>query len=322
MTIRRAAGFTALASFVAMIVLIVLIVVQAIRAPEPERGGTIGVIALADGPTPGDVLFPHQQLAVLQALGARWGLRGVRAVTYEAIDGLPVMVVMLRRPLAYSEAIDLDAWVRAGGRALVLAEPGRSWAGPGDSVEPNLRDSTWGLRLVARGDGPLALPGGGTLMLRNAGRWTASDGCSLRIDGFVAECRPGEGRVLLVADTGLLDRNAMDLNGNGLDSATGMVGQLVEALEQSRPVPTTFVHGGGLYARAQPPMALIIAMGGLFWVAVGAVTVWAILLGMAKKSRERPTGPARIVRDPAIAAGPARIVHQSAPSNEAPAERQ
>jgi hypothetical protein len=311
MTIRRAAGFTALGSFIAMIALMVLMVVQAIRAPEPGRGGAIGVIALAEGPALGGIMLPDQQLAVLQALGARWDLRGVQAMTFEAIDGLPVVVVMLRRPLAYSEAIDLDAWVRAGGRALVLAEPGRSWAGPGDTVESNLRDSTWGLRLAARNDGPLALPGGGTLMLRNAGRWTASAGCSLRVDSFMAECRPGKGRVLLVADTGLLDRNAFDLNGAGFDSATGMIGQLVEVLEQNRPLPAAFVQGGGRYAPAQPPMALIMAMGALFWLAVGAVAVWAILLGMAKTSRERPTGPARIVRDP-IPTGPARTVRQPA----------
>ena len=301
MTIRRVAGFTALGSIVAIIVLTVLMVMQIARAAEPDRGGTIGVIALADAPSAGGIMLPDQQLAVLKELGARWDLQGLRAVTYEAIENLPVVVVMLRRPLSYSEAIDLDAWVRAGGRALVLAEPGRSWAGPADMVDANLRDSTWGLRLAARADGPLMLPGRGTLMLRNAGRWTASGGCSLRVDGFVAECRPGKGRVLLVADTGLLDRNTFDLNGDGFDSATGMVGQLVEALERGRPVPAAFAPGGGAYTRTRPPMALIIAIGALVWVALGALVVWAILLGMARTPARVGGGPARIVRDqPAI----------------------
>lgn len=297
MTVKRAAGFTALGSFVAMIALIAVLVVQSVRAPEPERRGTIGFIALADGSAMGGIMLPDQQLAVLHALVARWDVRGMRAMTYEAIDDMPVMVVMLRRPLSYSEAIDLDAWVRDGGHALVLAEPGRSWAGPGDAVEANLRDSTWGLRLAARDDGPLALPGGGTLMLRNAGRWVASGGCSVREDGFLAECRPGKGRVLLVADTGLLDRNALDLNGGGFDSATGLIGQLIGALERDTPVPAAFVQGGGAYTRAQPPMMLFIAIGALFWVAVGALVVWAILLGMARAPARVGTGPARIVRD-------------------------
>lgn len=311
MTIRRAAGFTALGSFIAMIALLVAIFVQIVRQPVPQRGGIIGFVALANAPGLRDVLLSAQQLAVLNDLTARWDIRSVRPLTYEVMDGLPVAVVMLRRPMSYSEAIDLDAWVRDGGRTLILAEPGRSWPAPGDAVDANLRGATWGLRLAARQGGPLALPGGGTLWLRNAGRWTASDACASRQDGFLTECRPGKGRAVLIGDTGLLDRNSFDLDGDAQDSATGMIGQLIEALEQDRPLPATFVRGGGQYARVPPPMALIMAMGALFWVALGAVAVWAILLGMAKSARARPTGPARIVRDPAVA-GPARIVRQSA----------
>lgn len=321
MTIRRAAGFTALGSFIAMIALLAAIVVQIVRQPVPEQGGIIGFVALADAPGLRDILMSAQQLAVLNDLTARWDIRSVRPLTYEAMDGLPVAVVMLRRPMSYSEAIDLDAWIRDGGRALILAEPDRSWAAPGDAVDANLRSATWGLRLAPRADGPLALPGGGTLLLRNAGRWTASEGCNPRQDGFLTECRPGKGRVVLIGDTGLLDRNAFDLQGDAQDSATGMIGQLIEALEENRPLPAAFVRGGGNYARVQPPMALIMAMGGLFWLALAAVAVWAVLLGLAKSSRERPTGPARIVRDPAVATGTARVVHQSVPvtPNEGPA---
>lgn len=313
MTIRRVAGFTALGSFVAMIAMMVALVVQIARQPVPEQGGIIGFVALADAPGMRDILMSAQQLAVLNDLRARWDIRSVRPLTYEAMDGLPVAVVMLRRPMSYSEAIDLDVWVRDGGRALILAEPGKGWPAPDDAVDANLRSATWDLRLAAREDGPLALPGGGTLLLNNAGRWTASTGCNPRQDGFLTECRPGKGRVVLVGDTGLLDRNSFDLQGDAQDSATGMIGQLVEALERGRPLPTAFVRGGGNYSRVPPPMALIMAMGTLFWVALGSVAVWAVLLGMAKTARDRPTGPARIVRDPVVA-GPARIVRQSVPA--------
>jgi hypothetical protein len=237
-------------------------------------------------------------MAVVKQLDRRWNLHGLSSLTYEAIDDLPMLVVVLRRPLTYAEAIDVDAWVRDGGRALVLAEPGVSWAGPTDTVNPLLRDATWGLRLAARDDEVLALPGGGALALHNAGRWTASAGCNVRLDGLLAECRPGKGRALLVADTGLLDRKPLDLTGGDFDNATGLVGALAEALANGKPVPATFATGGGEYARGQPSMTLMLVISGLSTIALGALAVWAILIGVARTPvRAVATGPARIVRD-------------------------
>lgn len=298
MTLRRAAGLTALGSVIAVVALMVLLLVQVARAPTPT--GTVGVIALTESPLDGGIVLPDQHLAVLQQIGLRRDLRNVRSMTYEAIEGLPVLVVILRRPLSYGEAIDLDAWVRGGGDALIFAEPDASWAAPGDTVDPNLRDATWGRRLTKGG-----LP-------RGAGQWTMSGGCRLRLDGLLAECRPGKGRALLVADTGLLDRNPLDPMGAQLARSTGLIDALVEALQNGTPVPATFAPGGGALGPGQPSMLLMIALGSLVWVALGALIVWVILINMANKRSRVASGPARVVRD-----HPARIVNTSGTSGAA-----
>jgi hypothetical protein len=297
MNVRKIAGFTALASLILMIALFALGIARIVRAPEPERGGEIGLIALAEARPVSEMILAEHQLAVLRELYARWAFRWVPAITYEAMEGVPVMVVTLRRPLFYSEAIDLDAWVRDGGRALLFAEPGQSWPAPADTVNADLVDSTWALRLAPRDDGPLVLPGGSSLMLHNAGRWRARGGCDVRADGFIAECRPGKGRVLLVADTGLLDRDVINPYSDEFSDTVGMVGQLIEALERDAPVPARFVRGEGGYARPKPPAMLFIAAGSLFWVALGALVVWVLLRNATAAGRPTAQGRARIVRN-------------------------
>lgn len=316
MTIRRAAGLTALGSGIAMIAMLVIFIIKIARAPEPQRDGTIGVVGVEERGARG-LTMGVQPLAVLDALNMRWEVRGLRAITYEGLEEVPVAVIVLRRPLAHAEAIDLAAWIRDGGRALILAEPGLSWAKPGEAVHPDLREAKLGLRLANRPDGQMALNGGGALHLRNAGRWVEVGGCALRQEALLADCRSGAGRAVLVGDTGLLDRAGLDAE--AFERATALIGHLIEALEKNRPVPSSFAARPGEYARPEPSMVPMMAMGGLFWLALGALVVWVILLNMSRPARRTvATGPARAVRDPDGFSGPARIVHRDESGPVAP----
>lgn len=110
--------------------------------------------------------------------------------------------------------VELDAWVRRGGRVLLLADPVLEWESErplGDTFRPApifpdtglLR--RWGLRLDAPEErGPAQRQIGSASVL------TASPGllfgnCNISADRFVARCEVGEGRVTVLADADFLD---------------------------------------------------------------------------------------------------------------------
>ena len=143
-------------------------------------------------------------------------LRAVGSVTLldRVPDGGPGaerLVLLQPRRLDPAELIAIDRWVRAGGQALVLADPALSWSGEyplGDPRNPlpvSLLDPLlehWGVRLEL-GDrnggksGPFSSTSG-FFSLR-------SSDCELSVQAIVALCHPGRGRALMVADADWLD---------------------------------------------------------------------------------------------------------------------
>lgn len=128
-------------------------------------------------------------------------------------EGLAADRLMLLQPrrLDPAELVAIDAWVRAGGQALVLADPALRWGGDhplGDPRNPlpvSLLDPLlehWGVRLeladpTRRGDDAI---------LTAPGFFTAlSSQCEPRRDATVALCRAGRGRALIVADADWLN---------------------------------------------------------------------------------------------------------------------
>lgn len=124
--------------------------------------------------------------------------------------------LLLAQPPAQTaeNLVSLDAWVRRGGRVLLLADPMLEWpsARPlGDPLRPApmFADTGllqhWGLRLEApTARGP---------QLRRLGEYdvlTVSPGtldgaCQTSPDRLVAHCRVGRGQATVVADADLLD---------------------------------------------------------------------------------------------------------------------
>jgi hypothetical protein len=129
--------------------------------------------------------------------------------------------------------VALDAWVRGGGRLLLLADPMLEWPSSrplGDPLRPApmFMDTGllqhWGLRL----DAPDKR---GTAMRRLGGYevLTASPGslfgkCAISPDRLVARCAIGKGRATIVADADFLD--TADLGSGSRHNLDAVLGEL------------------------------------------------------------------------------------------------
>ena len=148
------------------------------------------------------------------------------------------MLLMAHPRAQTAEAlVDLDAWVRGGGRLLLLADPALDWPserGLGDRLRPppGYADTGllahWGMALErpeARGPVRATLDGRHLLLL-SPGRLRAP-GCTLLADRIVARCRIGRGEVTVIADADLIDpAQAGDAIGDNLDSVLAELARL------------------------------------------------------------------------------------------------
>ena len=125
-------------------------------------------------------------------------------------------LLLMAHPLAQpAEAlVDLDRWVRGGGRLLLLADPMLEWPSErplGDPLRPPpaFADTGllahWGLRLDApdaRGPKERSL-GGLEILTVSPGSLVGK--CAISNDRLVAHCRIGKGQATIVADADFLD---------------------------------------------------------------------------------------------------------------------
>ncbi len=166
---------------------------------------------------------------VLQALETRYRVQPI-SVTSAAELGRGRLLLMAH-PLAQTadNLIALDAWVRAGGRVLLLADPMLEWPSSrplGDPLRPAPMFSDtgllarWGLRL----DTPEA-SGPRTRMLAGLEVLTASPGtlhgrCRIASNRLMADCAVGRGRAIVVADADFI----------GVEQLDGPAGRNLDAL--------------------------------------------------------------------------------------------
>jgi len=170
---------------------------------------------------------PHWARAVIET---HYRLRPLDYLSAEALQDFRLLLLAQPRGLSGQENVALDAWVRAGGRALLFADPamtGHSRFAIGDRrrrqdvalLSPIL--AHWGLELrfddrqpegrhlrdsvppLLNPPLPVDLPG--ELVLRGE-----TGECTLLGEGIAAECRLGSGAVLVVADAALLESDAGD----------------------------------------------------------------------------------------------------------------
>ena len=205
--------------------LLLLICGAAAFALIPREGREMPPRAEADKPvlmllTTLPLLFPEQFTLqgggskALTALETRYRVIPVATTGAEPLkEG---RLLLLAHPLAQTaEAlVDLDNWVRAGGRVMLLADPKLDWPSErplGDKLRPPpaFADTGllkhWGLSLhppTQSGPQPRELAGR-QILTASPGSLTGS--CETEDDGLLSRCRIGKGRVTVVADADFLN---------------------------------------------------------------------------------------------------------------------
>ena len=160
---------------------------------------------------------------VREQLERSFALTPLDALEPENLANVDRLLLAQPRPLAPSENVALDEWLRDGGRLLIFADPlltRHSEFSIGDRrrpqdvvlISPILK--RWGLELqfdetqpvgerwvdTYDGEFPVNLPG--QFLQVEA---SAPSQCTVSEGGLLAECEVGEGRVTLLADAAILD---------------------------------------------------------------------------------------------------------------------
>jgi hypothetical protein len=166
-----------------------------------------------------DFLLEGGGSPVLKALQARYRIVPI-SVTDEA-ELAKGRLLLMAHPLAQraEDLVELDEWVRGGGRVLLLADPMLEWPssrplGHPLRPPPMFMDTGllahWGLRLDApdrRGLRTVRL-GGHDVLTASPGSLHGS--CAIGSDRLIAQCRIGKGRATVIADADLLDVERLD----------------------------------------------------------------------------------------------------------------
>lgn len=161
----------------------------------------------------------------------------------DPLAGLTRLAVIQPRGLAPADNVALDAWVRGGGRLLLVLDPmltGEYVAPLGDPRRPV--DSAlvppvvarWGMAISFDAAQEPAVtpapPGEGTLPLALSGRIAITDPqaarCTVRAQGALAICKVGKGQVTLVADAALFEHP--ELAGSGGKALLALLGAAFE----------------------------------------------------------------------------------------------
>ena len=179
----------------------------------------------------------RQALALLTSLplifGEQFGLSGgsptltrlerqyrvlpVAVADSDSLRGRRLLLMAHPRAQPADVLVQLDVWVRRGGRVLLLADPKLDWHSErplGDPLRPppDFADTGllahWGLGLTGPVvDGPQTNSAGGyEVMTASRGVLTSrGPGCRVEPGGLIARCRIGRGAATVIADADILN---------------------------------------------------------------------------------------------------------------------
>lgn len=235
-----------------------------------------------------------QPMPLHDALQRRFAITPIDSLTAGALRGQQRLLLAHPPLLAPSELVALDAWVRAGGRAVILADPLLVWPTqlpPGDRRRPPLTSlldpllGHWGLTLAAvaperEGVERRFLASGALLPLAAAAHFTVAGGsCRTVEDGLMALCPIGRGQARLVADADLLDPRLWrgdpdDPSATSGDTMALLAGWLIAPLGPERPATRLWIRNDASLTAAMR-WALVVA------------ALWAMMGGLALHHRAR-----------------------------------
>ncbi|MCY7281828.1 MAG: hypothetical protein LH610_13235 [Sphingomonas bacterium] len=153
----------------------------------------------------------------LARLEQRYRIVPVAIADAASLKGQRLLLMAHPRAQPAEVLVELDSWVRRGGRIVLLADPKLDWPSGrplGDRLRPppDFADTGllahWGLRLEGPiVDGPRTTTVGGyTVLTASPGTLTSnSPRCTVEQGGLVAQCRSGRGAATVIADADFLN---------------------------------------------------------------------------------------------------------------------
>lgn len=148
----------------------------------------------------------------LAGLGQHWQVTPLDIARPQHLSVVRHLLIAQPSALAPDELVAIDAWVRAGGHAVLLVDPDLRWPSHYAAGDPRRAPvqtlltplfTHWGVRLVP--DPPGAPPRQARIQdqiiaLPGSGRWVVQQpGCVVQ-DPAVVQCALGKGAVVLIAD--------------------------------------------------------------------------------------------------------------------------
>lgn len=187
---------------------------------EPRPAGERPSLLLLTGLP---ILFPETftldsgESRVLDALRSRYQVIPISVADRDEIEGARLLLMAQPHAQPAEMLVELDQWVRGGGRLLLLADPALEWPSGlalGDRRRPPLAFADtgllghWGLRLDApdrRGAARIEIDGR-VIHARSPGSLEALAGnCGISAGGLIARCKIGQGQASIIADADFLD---------------------------------------------------------------------------------------------------------------------
>ena len=158
----------------------------------------------------------------LRRLEQRYDVVPIGVADAPSLSGRRLLLMAHARAQPAEALVDLDQWVRDGGRVLLLADPKLDWESKratGDRLRPPpaFADTGllghWGLTLSGpTADGQVVLANGEIEVVANSPGKLSGAGCNILADGFVARCRIGAGVATVIADADFLNGEPHNLD--------------------------------------------------------------------------------------------------------------
>ena len=160
----------------------------------------------------------------LSRLEQRYHVMPIGVADAASLKGQKLLLMAHPRAQPAEVLVELDQWVRDGGRVLLLADPKLDWPSErafGDRLRPPpaFADTGllvhWGLRLVGPLQAGPALRSGGEreVLTSSPGKLEATGQCRAEVEEFIARCPIGKGSVTVIADADFInveDEHALD----------------------------------------------------------------------------------------------------------------
>lgn len=149
----------------------------------------------------------------LARIEQRYNVHPIGVADAASLAGLRILLMAHPRAQPAEALVELDQWVRGGGRMLLLADPQLSWPSErplGDMLRPPpaFADTGllahWGVSLSGSSGARTVEVDGRRVSVATPGTLRATR-CQLLGNGLVARCRIGKGMATVIADADLLN---------------------------------------------------------------------------------------------------------------------